>query len=128
MDRSRKPSDNKLRRVDKVKFRVPKHQEVTRAIVLVALTSQEAHQQRYAPGIPLRCPVYGGRHPAWSKECPKKSKVLAKAKEAYQFRPWTYEAVSTEEDKGETDITAAAPYRAARDPQQTRISFKPDRV
>ncbi|MDQ3284855.1 MAG: hypothetical protein M3P92_03965, partial [Actinomycetota bacterium] len=42
--------------------------------------------------IPLRCPVCGGRHPAWSKECPEKTKVLAKAREAYQFRPRTYEA------------------------------------
>lgn len=149
-----------LRTVDKVKFRVPKHQEATRATVLVALTSQEearkacdegviwraqlldcepywaalspvqcfkcwkwGHTQHYcrttplcprcgtkAHGeggrdgeaqcpthnneIPLRCPVCGGRHPAWSKECPEKLKVLSKAKEAYQSRPRTYEAAA----------------------------------
>jgi hypothetical protein len=150
-----------LQTVDKVKFRVPKHQEATRATVLVALTSQEearkacvegvvwraqlldcepywaalspvqcfkcwkwGHTQHYCRStplcprcgtkahgeggrdgeaqcptqsneIPLRCPVCGGRHPAWSKECPEKSKVLAKAKEAYHFRPRTYEAAPT---------------------------------
>jgi hypothetical protein len=93
-------------------------------------------------------------------------KVLAKAKEAYQFRPRTYEAASTAHSKtGATTATptpppfnynfdfangedsddgyqivgrkrmrgrptsaAAAQYQAARDPQQTRINFEPNRV
>jgi hypothetical protein len=210
-----------LRTIDKVKFRVPKRQEATRATVLVALTSQEearkacdegvvwraqlldcepywaalnpvqcfkcwkwGHTQHYCRSTPLcprcgtkahgeggkegeaqcpthnneislRCPVCGGRHPAWSKECPEKTKVLSKAKEAYQSRPRTYEAASTtppnttattapapfnfangEDDEGYQVINrkrmrgrptsaAAAQHQALRDPQQTRISFEP---
>jgi hypothetical protein len=210
-----------LRTIDKVKFRVPKRQEATRATVLVALTSQEearkacdegvvwraqlldcepywaalnpvqcfkcwkwGHTQHYCRStplcprcgtkahgeggkegeaqcpthnneIPLRCPVCGGRHPAWSKECPEKTKVLSKAKEAYQSRPRTYEAASTappnttvtttaapfnfangEDDdgyqvinrkrmRGRPTSAAAAQHQALRDPQQTRISFEP---
>lgn len=209
-----------LRTVDKVKFRVPKHQEATRATVLVALTSQEearkacdegviwraqlldcepywaalnpvqcfkcwkwGHTQQYCRStplcprcgtkahgeggrdgeaqcptytdeIPFRCPVCGGRHPAWSRECPEKSKVLLKAKEAYQFRPRTFEAtiataattalpppffdftnrgedddgyqvISRKRMRGRPTAAAAAQYQALRDPQQTRISFEP---
>jgi hypothetical protein len=164
-----------LQTVDKVKFRMPKHQEATRATVLVALTSQEearkacdegvvwraqlldcepywaalspvqcfkcwkwGHTQQYCRStplcprcgtkahgeggrdgeaqcpthnneIPLRCPVCGGRHPAWSKECPEKSKALSKAKEAYQFRPRTYEAASTISSHMTATTSAAAP-------------------
>ncbi|KAL2195620.1 hypothetical protein P885DRAFT_70243 [Corynascus similis CBS 632.67] len=40
-----------LRTVDKVKFRVPKHQEATRATVLVALTSQEEARKACDEGV-----------------------------------------------------------------------------
>lgn len=46
----------------------------------------------YNNEVPLRCPVCRGRYLAWSNECPEKSRVLTKAKEAYQFRPRIYEA------------------------------------
>lgn len=164
-----------LRTVDKVKFRIPKHQEATRATALVTLTSQEearkvcdegvvwksqlldcepywaalspvqcfrcwkwGHTQHHCRStplcsrcgtkahgeggrdgeaqcpthnkeIPLRCPVCGGRHPAWAKECPEKAKVLAKAKEAYQFRPRTYEVALTTAPK-EGAPTATTPF------------------
>ena len=213
-----------LRTVDKVKFRVPRHREATRATVLVALTSQEearkacdegviwraqlldcepywaalsptqcykcwkwGHTQHYCKATPLcprcgtkahgeggregeaqcpthkneislRCPACGGRHPAWSGECPEKSKVLAKAKEAYQFRPRTYETATTipaiaahtsaptfsfgaeerEDDsyqvvgrkrlRGRPTNVAAAQRQALLDPQQTRINFEAPRV
>ena len=108
--------------------------------------------------IPLRCLACGGRHPAWSGECPEKSKVLAKAKEAYQFRPRTYETATTipaiaahtsaptfsfgaeerEDDsyqvvgrkrlRGRPTNVAAAQRQALLDPQQTRINFETPRV
>jgi hypothetical protein len=167
-----------LRTVDKVKFRVPKHREATRATVLVALTSQEearkacnegviwraqlldcepywaplsptqcykcwkwGHTQHYCKatplcprcgtkahgeggsdgeaqcptrsgGIPLRCPVCEGRHPAWSGECPEKSKALTRAREAYRFRPRTYEAAASTPHNTDT-IAARTPYSFA---------------
>lgn len=213
-----------LHTVDKVKFRVPRHREATRATVLVALTSQEearkacdegviwraqlldcepywatlsptqcykcwkwGHTQHYCKAtplcprcgtkahgeggregeaqcpthkneIPLRCPACGGRHPAWSGECPEKSKTLAKAKEAYQFRPRTYETAATnsvstaptraptfnfegdERDdesyqvvgrkrlRGRPTSVAAAQRQVLSDPHQTRINFGVPRV
>jgi hypothetical protein len=209
-----------LQTIDKVKFRVPKHQHATRATVLVALTSQEearkacnegviwkaqlldcepywaalspvqcfkcwkwGHTQHHCRAtplcprcgtkahgdggrdgeaqcpthsneIPLRCPACGGEHPAWSKECPEKSKVMSKAKEAYQHRPRTYEAATAnapnttaaatagppnfnqeEDDNGYREVSrkrirgrptnvASAQYHALQDPQQTRINFE----
>ena len=213
-----------LHTVDKVKFRVPRHREATRATVLVALTSQEearkacdegviwraqlldcepywaalsptqcykcwkwGHTQHHCKAtplcprcgtkahgeggrdgenqcpthkneIPLRCPACGGRHPAWSGECPEKSRTLAKAKEAYQYRPRTYETAAAnsastaptsapafnfegeERDddsyqvvgrkrlRGRPTNAAAAQRQALLDPQQTRINFEAPRV
>ena len=58
--------------------------------------------------IPVRCLVCGRRHPAWSKECPEKSKVLSKAKEAYQFRPRIYEAALPRSPSTEVTIAPAS--------------------
>jgi hypothetical protein len=103
-------------------------------------------------GHPFNCPACGGRHPAWAGECPVKAKELTRAREAYQHRPRTFEASAqpqppvfnfqtagagqaAEEDEGfqvvgsrkrkairgrPTDLE-----RAARDPQQTRITLGP---
>ncbi|EAQ84182.1 hypothetical protein CHGG_10586 [Chaetomium globosum CBS 148.51] len=118
----------------------------------------EAQCPTHKNEISLRCPACGGRHPAWSGECPEKSKVLAKAKEAYQFRPRTYETATTisaitthtsaptfsfgaeerEDDsyqvvgrtrlRGRSTNVAATQRQALLDPQQTRIDFEAPRV
>lgn len=47
--------------------------------------------------IPCKCPGCGGRHPAWAKECPEKVKAKKEAREAYQYRPKTFEPRPTTE-------------------------------
>ncbi|EAQ90760.1 hypothetical protein CHGG_02695 [Chaetomium globosum CBS 148.51] len=147
-------------------LRVPRHREATPATVLVASTSQEEARKACDEGVIWRaqlldCEPYWPalrRHPAWSGECPEKSKVLAKAKEAYQFRPRTYETATTisaiathtsaptfsfgaeerEDDsyqvvgrkrlRGRPTNVAAAQRQALLDPQQTSINFETPRV
>ncbi|EAQ85704.1 hypothetical protein CHGG_06957 [Chaetomium globosum CBS 148.51] len=41
--------------------------------------------------IPLRCTACGGRHPAWVRWCPEAVKARGAAREAYFFRPRTFE-------------------------------------
>lgn len=100
-------------------------------------------------GHPFSCPTCGGRHPAWAGDCPAKTKEMGRAREAYQHRPRTFEtsgqarqqqppAISfgqLEEDDGFQVVGSRkrkAPRgrptdleKAARDPQQTRISLGP---
>jgi hypothetical protein len=146
-----------LSSVDKVKFRIPTLEGITRATALVTLTSQEeakkaceegvvwqaqmlncepywavlqatqcyrcwgwGHTQRFcrkralcprcgstAHGeggrvgeaqcpthgnkIPLRCASCAGKHPAWVRWCPEAVKARGAAREAYYFRPRTFE-------------------------------------
>ena len=146
-----------LQSVERVKFRIPTIEGVTRATALVTMTSQEeskraceegvvwraqmlncepywsalqatqcyrcwkwGHTQRFckksalcprcgtaAHGgggrageaqcpthgneIPYFCPCCSGKHPAWVRWCPEAVKARGAAREAYHFRPRTFE-------------------------------------
>ena len=154
-----------LTSVEKVKYRIPTTEGVTRATVLVALTSQEeakkvceegavwraqmlncepycpalqatqcykcwgwGHTQRFckktalcprcgtaAHGeggrageaqcpthgntVPLRCTSCTGKHPAWVRWCPEAVKARGAAREAYHFRPRTFELASQQQQQ-----------------------------
>jgi hypothetical protein len=150
-----------LASVDKVRFRIPTMAGVTRATVLVTMTSQEearkacedgvvwraqildcepywaalqatqcyrcwewGHTQRFckksslcprcgtaAHGeaqcpthtneIPLRCSNCTGRHPAWARWCPDAVKARGAAREAYHFRPRTFELAQRQQQQQE---------------------------
>jgi len=51
----------------------------------------EAQCPTYSGELPYRCAGCGGKHPAWARECPKKQTAYATAREAYQYRPRTFE-------------------------------------
>jgi hypothetical protein len=154
-----------LSSVDKVKFRIPTLEGVTRATALVTLTSQEeakkaceegvvwraqmlncepywaalqatqcyrcwgwGHTQRFCRKsatcprcgttphgeggragealcpthenrIPLRCSNCSGKHPAWARWCPAAVKARAAAREAYFFRPRTFELAQRQQQQ-----------------------------
>ena len=43
-------------------------------------------------GIACKCPVCGGSHTAWAKDCPKGVEAKQKAREAYEYRPRSFES------------------------------------
>jgi len=42
-------------------------------------------------GLACTCPACGGRHTAWAKECPVGAQARVQAREAYQYRPRTFQ-------------------------------------
>jgi len=50
-------------------------------------------------GVTCRCPACGGPHTAWAKECAKGAEAKRRAKEAYQYRPRTFQPVEREKPK-----------------------------
>jgi hypothetical protein len=154
-----------LSSVDKVRFRIPTIEGVTRATALVTLTSQDeakkvceegvvwraqmlncepycpalqatqcykcwgwGHTQRFCKksalcprcgtaahgeggkageaqcptqgnAVPLRCPNCTGKHPAWVRWCPDAVKARGAAREAYHFRPRTFELASQQQQQ-----------------------------
>jgi hypothetical protein len=88
-----------LSSVDKVRFRIPTIEGVTRATALVALTIQdearnvceewivsragEAQCPTQGNTVPLRCLSCTGKHPAWVRWCPEAVKARGAAREAY---------------------------------------------
>jgi hypothetical protein len=42
-------------------------------------------------GLACRCAACGGKHTAWAKECPVGAQAWQKAREAYQYRPRSFE-------------------------------------
>jgi len=51
----------------------------------------EARCPTHSGTVACRCAGCGGKHPAWARECPKKQQAQATAREAYQYRPRTFE-------------------------------------
>ena len=51
----------------------------------------EAHCPTHQGTAAYRCAGCGEDHPAWARECPRKQNALATAREAYQYRPRTFE-------------------------------------
>ena len=45
--------------------------------------------------MPYKCPCCGGGHAAWAKECPGRIRAKEGAREAYQYRPRTFELEPT---------------------------------
>ncbi|KAL2199460.1 hypothetical protein P885DRAFT_75874 [Corynascus similis CBS 632.67] len=100
-----------LQTVDKVKFRVPKRQETTRATVLVALTSQEEAQ------------AYQFRPRTYKAAKDMSSNTFDFASRGEHDDG--YQVVSRKRLRGRPTIAATAQHQALQDPLQTRISFGP---
>src|ERR1700694_2410272 len=49
--------------------------------------------------VPLRCTSCTGKHPAWVRWCPEAVKARGAAREAYHFRPRTFELVSQQQQQ-----------------------------
>ena len=50
-------------------------------------------------GTACRCPTCGGPHTAWAKECAKGVQAKLRAKEAYQYRPRSFQPLQRERPK-----------------------------
>ena len=65
-----------------------------------------------------RCAGCGGDHPAWARECPRKQKALATAREAYQYRPRTFEPAA--QPPSRPTATATQPTQPTQPAQPTQ--------
>lgn len=75
-----------------------------------------------ASSVPTRCANCTGRHPAWVRWCPEAVKARGAAREAYFYRPRTYEqAVQREQQAQQVPIVT---FRGTQDEEQREGSRK----
>ena len=108
----------------------------------------EAQCPTYSNQVSLRCTNCKGKHPAWVRWCPEAVKARDAAREAYQYRPRTfdltllerqnqeqqrqitfqggseeYQVVGRKRPRGRSPSMAVAAKRAANDPKQGKLNL-----